>query len=657
MSLSSEPFYITTAIDYVNAEPHLGHAYEKIATDVVARFYRLMGRPVFFLTGSDEHGTKIEKTAAKRGLTPKQHTDEMVESFKAAWDYLNLSYDRFIRTTDPEHYAVVAQLWRKLAAKGDIYKKRYQGLYCAGCEKFVNERDLDEAGNCPHHQAPPEVVEEENYFFRLTRYKQALQALVKGESFVPPDGTEAIQIKDFVKPEFRALETLGMIDDLEDISVSRNKSAVSWGIPVPDDEEQVIYVWIDALSNYITGIGYLQETEQQKHLFEKFWPANIHMVGKDILRFHAIYWPAMLMAASVAPPKQVFAHGFININDAKISKSVGNVVSPFTLRDRFDLPNSDPIRYYLMTVATMGQDGSFTEDDFKLRVNADLSNNLGNLLNRTLSMVGKYFDGVVPSIGGNTCADHDDSQTRRGIPEAFSESIHVDHEDLNTRRGVPCGLPSTDAETGASSSTKKEGGSPQGTPLQNSIGDRKKHFDEIQAAYEALDFPKAAALSLELVDVANRAINDKEPWTLFKEGRLDELATLMVDVLETLRQVAILLSPMIPTMSNGIWSQLGYTTPLIGSSLGRGVPCGLPSTYAETGVSSSTEKEGGSPQGTPLQDVLDRSAHMPNFLWTALWEEQIPAGQKLNPQGPVLPRLDSELAGADKQKKVSGAQK
>ena len=568
MSLPTDPFYISTAIDYVNAEPHLGHAYEKIATDVVARFQRLMGRPVFFLTGSDEHGTKIEKTAAKRGLTPKQHTDEMVEAFKAAWDYLNLSYDRFIRTTDPEHYAVVAQLWRKLAAKGDIYKKRYQGLYCAGCEKFVNERDLDEAGNCPHHQAPPEVVEEENYFFRLTRYKEALQALVKGESFVPPEGTESIQIKDFVKPEFRALETLGMIEDLEDISVSRNKSAVSWGIPVPDDEEQVIYVWIDALSNYITGIGYLQETDQQKALFEKFWPANIHMVGKDILRFHAIYWPAMLMAASIAPPQQVFAHGFININDAKISKSVGNVVSPFTLRDRFDLPNPDPIRYYLMTVATMGQDGSFTEDDFKLRVNADLSNNLGNLLNRTISMVGKYFEGVVPAT-----------------------TIKA------SGRGGSCALPG------------KNDGSPQEAPLQGVLGDRRKQFEEIRIAYEALDFPKAAALSLELVDIANRAINDQEPWTLFKEGRMDELATLMVSVLETLRQVAILLSPMIPTMSNGIWSQLGFKT-----------------------------------------NLIDTATHKPNFLWNALWEEQIPAGQKLNPQGPVLPRLDSELAGADKQK-------
>jgi methionyl-tRNA synthetase len=543
---SPKSFYITTAIDYVNAAPHLGHAYEKIATDVMARFHRLLGDQVFFLTGSDEHGTKIEKTAAKRGLTPKQHTDETVEDFKAAWAYLNLSYDRFIRTTDAEHYAVVGQLWRKLAAKGDIYKKRYQGLYCAGCEKFVNERDLDEAGHCPHHQVAPEVVEEENYFFRLSRYKDALRALIQGESFTPPEGKESVCIQNFVKPDFRAAETLSMIDELEDISVSRNRSAVSWGIPVPDDDEQVIYVWIDALSNYITGVGYLQETPEQKSLFKQFWPANIHMVGKDILRFHAIYWPAMLMAAEVTLPQQVFAHGFININDAKISKSVGNVVSPFTLRDRFDLPNPDPIRYYLMTVAAMGQDGSFTEEDFKLRVNADLANNLGNLLNRTLAMVGKYFEGVVPS-------------TSKALP-----------------------------------------------------ADRKR-FDEISAAYASFDYIKAASLSLEFVDAANRAINNQEPWTLFKEGKLDELATLMATVLETLRQVALLLSPITPTMSENMWSQLGFESTLL--------------------------------------DANQR----PNVLWSALWESPLPVGQKLNPQGPVLPRLDSELAGADKSKKTAGA--
>ncbi len=372
--MSDNTYYITTAIDYVNAAPHLGHAYEKIATDVMARFQRLLGKEVFFLTGTDEHGTKVEKTAQARGLTPRAHTDEMVEEFKKAWQYLNLTYDRFIRTTDKDHYEVVEYLWRTMAAKDDIYKASYTGLYCSGCENFVTVRDLTEEGFCPNHQRPPEEVKEENYFFRLSKYKDAIRAHIQKNP-------------DFVLPAFRAEEVLKMLEDVEDISVSRNKNSVSWGIPVPDDAEQVIYVWIDALSNYVTGIGY----QKDEALFSKFWPADVHMIGKDILRFHAVYWPAMLISAGLELPRQIFAHGFININDAKISKSIGNVVSPFTLQERFDLPSPDPIRYYLMTVATFGQDGSFTEEDFKLKVNADLANNLGNLLNRTLNMTNKYF--------------------------------------------------------------------------------------------------------------------------------------------------------------------------------------------------------------------------------------------------------------------------
>jgi methionyl-tRNA synthetase len=507
--MSENTYYITTAIDYVNAAPHLGHAYEKIATDVMARFQKLMGKDVFFLTGN-------------RGVTPKQHTDELVEEFKKAWAYLNLNYDRFVRTTDADHYAVVEQLWRKMAAKGDIEKRAYQGLYCAGCEKFVTERDLNEAGECPHHQRKPELVQEENYFFKLSNYKAALQAHMKSNPR-------------FVLPDFRAAEVLQMLEDLEDISVSRHKNSVSWGIPVPDDEEQVIYVWIDALSNYITGIGYGKD----EALFNQFWPADVHMIGKDILRFHAIYWPAMLMSAEIPLPKQIFAHGFININDAKISKSVGNVVSPFTLKDRFELPNPDPIRYYLMTVATFGQDGSFTEEDFKLKVNADLANNLGNLLNRTLNMTNKYFEGQVPQS----------QHAKPGI-------LHAE--------GVV----------------------------------------EVRYAYESYDFQKAADLILQLVDWANKQINDQEPWTLFKEGKMIELADLMYTVLETLRQVAILLSPITPTLSDEIWSQLGYQA--------------------------------------PLSQLSPR--------WEDIANAHIPVGQRINLQGPILPRLDSELAGATKKK-------
>jgi methionyl-tRNA synthetase len=531
--MSQNTYAITTAIDYVNAAPHLGHAYEKIATDVMARFQRLQGKEVFFLTGTDEHGTKVEKTARERGVTPKQHTDELVEEFKKAWDYLNLSYDRFIRTTDADHYAVVDYLWRKMAAKGDIYKKKYQGLYCSGCEKFMTERDLNEAGECPNHQRKPELVEEENYFFRLSKYKPQLEALIKGEAF-QAEGLGQIQIKDFVKPDFRAAEVLQMLEELDDISVSRHKDSVSWGIPVPDDDEQVIYVWIDALSNYITGLGYLHNDA----LFNKFWPA-VHIIGKDILRFHAIYWPAMLLSAEVALPAQVFAHGFININDAKISKSIGNVVSPFTLKERFNLPNPDPIRYYLMTVATFGQDGSFTEDDFKLKVNADLANNLGNLLNRTLNMTQKYFEGKVPT-------------SALAKPGKF-------HQEA---------------------------------------------VERIRQAYEAFDFQKAAEGILEAVDWANKEINDKEPWTLFKEGKTTELADLMYSVLETLRQVAIMLSPITPTLADAIWTQLGYPAPL-----------------------------------SELQPQ-----------WADIGNACIPPDQPINLLGPILPRLDSELAGASKKK-------
>lgn len=537
-------FYITTAIDYVNAAPHLGHAYEKIATDVMARFRRLLGDRVFFLTGTDEHGAKVEKAALARGLTPKQATDELVEEFKAAWAYLGLTHDRFIRTTDEDHYAVVAALWRTLTARGDIYKKRYQGLYCTGCEKFVNERDLNPAGECPHHQRAPERVEEENYFFRLSRYKEALRALIRGERFRPPDCDEDVVRPDFVKPDFRAAEALQMVDEIEDISVSRHRNSVAWGIPVPDDAEQVIYVWIDALSNYITGVGYRRTTPEEETLYRTFWPADVHMIGKDILRFHALYWPAMLMAAGVPLPGRVFAHGFININDAKISKSVGNVVSPFTLKERFNLPNPDPIRYYLMTVTTMGQDGGFTEEDFKLRVNADLANNLGNLLNRTLAMTGKYFEGRVPA-------------------PSSALSLPLNGEAL----------------------------------------------EDVRGAYERFDFSKAAEGIFQLVDEANRSINEREPWTLFKDGKIAELADLMYGVLETLRQAAVALSPITPFIGEDIWRQLGYDTPLI-----------------------------------------DPITHQPAVLWRDLTSTPLPPGRRINPQGPVLPRLDSELAGAGKKK-------
>lgn len=533
------PRYITTAIDYVNAPPHLGHAYEKIATDAMARFYKRMGHPTFFLTGTDEHGIKVEKNALSKGLAPKAFVDELSQSFKQAWAHCGVAYDRFIRTTDEDHYALVAVLWNRLLAKGDIYKASYTGRYCQGCEAFLTDRDLTEDGLCITHQTAPEAVEEENYFFRLSNYKEAIIAHINANPT-------------FIQPDFRKQEVLNMLENLEDISVSRSKQSVSWGIPVPNDETQVIYVWIDALSNYLTGIGY-DGTETAQ--FNQFWktpagePNAIHIIGKDILRFHAIYWPAMLMSAELPLPKQIFAHGFITLNEAKISKSLGNVISPFDLTAHYELANADPIRYYLLTCTQFGNDGNFTAEAFKLSVNADLANNLGNLLNRSVSMLKKYFGGAIPAVSAEVLASSAILQELQAV-----------------------------------------------TPLH----------EQVVTAYEAFNFQQVAEFVFARVDLANRTINDMEPWTLYKTEQLDLLAALMVSLLESLRLVAVWLSPMVPKLSVGIWSQLGLDAEAIANPV------------------------------EPF-DALISGYRLVEGLMT-------------NPQGPLLPRLDSELAGAEAKK-------
>jgi methionyl-tRNA synthetase len=385
-----ENLFITTAIDYANGAPHIGHAYEKILTDVIARHFSQRCDDVYFLTGTDEHGIKIQKTAADKGLTPKEMCDNHAAKFKEAWAALNVDYNQFIRTTDDVHKKVVQKIFKKLVEKGDIYKHSYQGLYCSGCETFLNEKDLTEDGLCPIHQKKPEVVSEENYFFRLTKYKDAIAKHIK-------------ENPDFIVPAFRAAEVLNQLEGIEDISVSRSKASVSWGIDVLDDPEQVIYVWIDALSNYITALGY--DTEEPSDKFKKYWPA-LHVIGKDILKFHSIYWPAILMALDVELPKQLFVHGFININQEKMSKSLGNVISPVDILKAWELEIPDAFRYYMSTAAVCGKDGNYSDEDFKEKVNADLANNMGNLLNRTLSMLVKYFDGEIKPefIGENPIA-------------------------------------------------------------------------------------------------------------------------------------------------------------------------------------------------------------------------------------------------------------
>lgn len=373
-------FYLTTAIDYVNGAPHIGHAYEKIVTDVIARHFSQRCDEVYFLTGTDEHGIKIQKTAAEKGIMPQQMCDENAAKFKAAWAALDVNYNQFIRTTDKEHKEVVQRIFKKLVEQGDIYKHSYTGLYCSGCETFLSDKDLTEEGCCPIHGKKPEEVSEENYFFKLSKYKEKITNHIKNNP-------------SFIVPDYRATEVLNQLENIEDFSVSRAKESVEWGIPVLGDDSQVIYVWIDALSNYITALGYDVDGGSEK--FKKYWPAEVQVIGKDILKFHSIYWPAILMALGVELPKQLFVHGFININKEKMSKSTGNVISPVDILNAWELEIPDALRYYIATAAPMGKDGNFSDDDFKEKVNADLANNMGNLLNRTLSMLVKYFDGEV----------------------------------------------------------------------------------------------------------------------------------------------------------------------------------------------------------------------------------------------------------------------
>lgn len=383
-----ENFYLTTAIDYVNGAPHIGHAYEKIICDVIVKHFTQRLDDVYFLTGTDEHGIKIQKTASEKGITPKQMCDENSAKFIEAWKALDVNYDQNIRTTDEDHKKVVQKIFNKLLKQGDIYKHSYTGLYCSGCEGFLNEKDLTEDGLCPIHMKKPEEVSEENYFFKLTKYKDAIAKHIK-------------ENPDFIVPAFRANEVLNQLENIEDISVSRAKSNVSWGIPVLGDDEQVIYVWIDALSNYITALGF--DTENPSEKFKKYWPVVRHVIGKDILKFHSIYWSGILMALGVELPKQLFVHGFININQEKMSKTLGNVISPIDILKAWNLENPDAFRYYMATAATIGKDGNYSDDDFKEKVNADLANNMGNLLNRTLSMLVKYFDGEIKEEFRGNC--------------------------------------------------------------------------------------------------------------------------------------------------------------------------------------------------------------------------------------------------------------
>lgn len=476
-------FYLTTAIDYVNGAPHIGHAYEKIQADVIVRHFRQRMDDVYFLTGTDEHGIKIQKTAAAKGITPQALCDENANKFKEAWAGLEISYDKLIRTTDTEHEAIVQKIFKKLQDNGDIYKHSYTGLYCAGCESFLNPRDLTEDGLCPDHLKKPEEVKEENYFFKLSKYKDRIIEHIKKNP-------------EFIQPEFRANEVINQLEHIEDISVSRSKDSVSWGIPVLGDDSQIIYVWIDALSNYITALGYDPEKPAEK--FNKYWPANIQVIGKDILKFHAIYWPAFLLALDIPLPKTIFAHGWITIDQTKMSKSIGNVIAPKDVLDSFNLEKPDAFRYFMMVTAPAGRDGNYSDQDFKERVNADLANNIGNLLNRTLNMQVKYFDG-----------------------EIKTEFVTDDNHEI--------------AKAAVSA-----------------VQALKARFDKYEVA-------EAAQEIVNFSNTVNKYVNDTAPWGLAKEEKMLECAQVLYTVLESMRFIATMLAPYCPNIAKDVYEQLSLS--------------------------------------------------------------------------------------------------
>ncbi len=384
------PFYITTAISYVNGAPHLGHAYEAILTDVMARFKRLDGHAVKFLTGTDEHGEKVAKTAEDNGYTPQDFADLNAGLFRDMCADLGISNDDFIRTTEPRHFSAAQNMWRTLKNNGDIYLGKYEGWYSVREEAYFTEDELqkgDDGNFYTENNTPVKWVEEESYFFKLSAYTDKLLKYFD-------------ENPNFIQPESRRNEVISFVKGgLRDLSVSRHKDRLKWGIPVPDDDDHVMYVWLDALTNYITAAGY---PDTQSEAYKTFWPANYHVIGKDIIRFHAVYWPAFLMAANLAMPHAIFAHGFINIMGEKMSKSVGNVVSPAALVDTYGL---DQIRYFLMRTISHGNDGNFSHDQAVERINADLANGLGNLAQRTLSMIHKNCDGAIPEAGAFTADD------------------------------------------------------------------------------------------------------------------------------------------------------------------------------------------------------------------------------------------------------------
>lgn len=474
--MEKETFYISTPIYYPSDKLHIGHAYCTTIADSMARYKRLTDVDVLFVTGSDEHGQKIQRKAAEQNITPKEYVDKIVAGFQALWEKLNISNDEFIRTTEKRHYNVVQEIFKKIYDKGDIYKSTYEGLYCTPCETFWIERQLVD-GKCPDCGRPVETVQEESYFFRMSKYQNRLLQFIEDNP-------------DFIQPVSRKNEMINFIKGgLEDLCISR--TTFDWGIPVPIDNKHVIYVWFDALSNYLTAAGYLSDTEK----FNKFWPADIHLVGKEIVRFHTIIWPIILMALELELPKKVYGHGWLVVDGDKMSKSKGNVIDPVALIDEF---GADSIRYFLLREINLGLDGNFSREALIQRINADLANDLGNLLHRTLSMVNKFNGGLVKNT--------------KVLEDVDTELIAL---------------------------------------AQNTV-------KQYQDSMDKMEISVAIRTVWNLISRSNKYIDLTGPWALAKdESKQERLQTVMYNLIESLRIISVLIAPFMPNTAPKIWKQLG----------------------------------------------------------------------------------------------------